>query len=69
MARLLNNPSALLYRRLITTYVLRYRRVLVIGGICMLFTAMAAAAQAYLMQPVLDDIFVHKNETYISRLY
>jgi ATP-binding cassette, subfamily B, bacterial MsbA len=65
MARLLNNPSALLYRRLITTYVLRYRRVLVIGGICMLFTAMAAAAQAYLMQPVLDDIFVHKNETYL----
>lgn len=65
MANLFNNPSALLYRRLITTYVLRYRRVLGIGAVCMLLTASAAAAQAYLMQPVLDDIFVNKNEAYL----
>lgn len=61
-------PSALLYRRLIKHYVLRYRRTLIIGGFCMLLTAGAAASQAYLMQPVLDDIFVKKNEAFLLLL-
>jgi len=65
---LFNGPSALLYRRLIKQYVLRYRRTLLIGGVCMLFTAGAAASQAYLMQPVLDDIFVKKNEALLILL-
>ncbi|MDX2095745.1 MAG: ABC transporter ATP-binding protein [Alphaproteobacteria bacterium] len=65
MPRFFSNPSFRLYRRLITTYVLRYRRALVIGAVCMVLTASAAASQAYLMQPVLDDIFVHKNEAYL----
>ena len=54
--------SYALYRRLIRMYVLRYRRVLVIGGFCMVLVAGSAAMQAYLMKPVLDDIFVSKNQ-------
>lgn len=65
---ILKGPSALLYKRLIREYVLRYRRTLIMGGVCMLLTAGAAASQAYLMQPVLDDIFVKKNEAFLILL-
>ena len=68
MALLFNSPSALLYRRLLKTYVWRYRRALIIGAACMVITAAASASQAYLMQPVLDDIFVNKNTTYLMLL-
>ena len=63
-----NGPSALLYKRLLKTYVWRYRRTLIIGAVCMVIAASAAAGQAYLMQPVLDDIFVHKNASYLMLL-
>lgn len=62
------SPSALLYKRLLKTYVWRYRRALIIGAVCMIITAAASASQAYLMQPVLDDIFVNKNTTYLMLL-
>lgn len=65
---LFSNPSFALYRRLLVTYVKRYRRVLILGGICMLVVAGGTAAQAYLMQPVLDNIFVNKNATYLYLL-
>jgi subfamily B ATP-binding cassette protein MsbA len=68
MATFLNSPSAELYKRLLATYVWRYRRTLLIGVVCMLITAAAAASQAYLMQPVLDDIFVNKNSDYLMLL-
>lgn len=68
MARLFSHPSYALYRRLITTYVTRYKRTLVLGGVCMVMVAGATAAQAYLMQPVLDDIFVNKNQSYLILL-
>lgn len=59
---LFQSPSALLYKRLLRDYVWRYRRILVLGGAFMLLVAASTSFQAYLMQPVLDDIFVHKNE-------
>lgn len=68
MARFFNSPSAQLYKRLLAAYVWRYRRTLFIGIACMIITAAAAAMQAYLMQPVLDDIFVNKNSSYLMLL-
>ena len=68
MASLFSNPAFALYKRLLKTYVWQYRRTLVIGGICMLVVAGATAGQAYLMQPVLDDIFVNKNNSYLLLL-
>lgn len=62
------NPHLALYHRLLRTYVWRYKRVLVVGGLCMILVASSAAGQAYLMQPVLDDIFVRKDETYLMLL-
>lgn len=55
--------SFALYKRLIRTYVLRYKNVLGIAIIGMLLVAGSTAGQAYIIQHVIDDIFVNKNET------
>ncbi len=68
MRRFFTHPDFALYQRLLRSYVWRYRRQLVIAAICMLVTAAGAGLQAYLMQPVLDDIFVNKNESYLLLL-
>ena len=60
--------SFTLYKRLIRTYVLRYRRILGLAAVCMLLVAGTTAANAYLMQPVLDDIFVNKDERLLMLL-
>lgn len=57
-----------LYKRLVKTYVLRYRVVLAIAALSMVLVAGSTAANAYIMQPVLDDIFVHKNEKLLMLL-
>lgn len=61
-------PSMTLYRRLLRTYVWRYRRVMALGGIGMVLVASTAAGQAYLMQPVLDDIFMRQDRTLLVLL-
>ena len=58
-----HEASMVLYKRLIRTYVLRYKRVLAIAGISMLIVACTTAANAYLLEPTIDEIFVRKNET------
>lgn len=57
--------SAALYKRLIRTYVWQYRRVLLLGVIGMMMVAGATSTQAYLMKPVLDDIFVRKDKIFL----
>ncbi len=59
------NDSYALYKRLLKSYVFRYQKVLWVGGICMLVVALTTAAQAYMMKPVLDDIFIRKDEVYL----
>lgn len=56
-----NNTIELL-KRLRDTYIVRHTRYLVVAGICMLIMAAATAANAWMMKPVLDDVFVNKNE-------
>lgn len=60
--------SFALYKRLLRTYVWRYRGVLGLGVLGMLMVAGSTAGNAYLMQPVLDDIFVHKNQSWLVLL-
>lgn len=55
--------SFALYQRLVRNYVLRYRNVLAIAIIGMLLVAGSTAGQAYIIQHVIDDIFVRKDET------
>lgn len=56
--KLFSSPSYALYKRLLREYVWQYRRILVLGSICMLVMAGGTALQAYLMKPIIDEIFV-----------
>ncbi|MES2984476.1 MAG: ABC transporter ATP-binding protein [Pseudomonadota bacterium] len=58
---LFQGPSARLYKRLLRQYVWQYRRILVLGGICMLVMAAGTALQAWLMKPIIDEIFVNSD--------
>jgi subfamily B ATP-binding cassette protein MsbA len=61
METVLTTPAFTLYKRLLKTYVWRYRGKLILGGICMVLMAATAAAQAYLTKPLLDDVFINRN--------
>lgn len=57
------DSSAQLYRRLIRTYVLRYKPVLALGALGMVIVALTTAGNAYLIKPVIDGIFVARDHT------
>ncbi|MFM9889083.1 MAG: ABC transporter ATP-binding protein [Rickettsiales bacterium] len=61
LASSLKTPAFELYKRLLRTYVWRYRRTLVIGGVCMLLVAASTGFNAYLLKPVFDGVFVNKD--------
>lgn len=52
-----------LMQRLMRTYVRKHKSKLVIAVICMIVAAAMTAANAWMMQPVLDEIFLKKNQT------
>jgi subfamily B ATP-binding cassette protein MsbA len=54
--------SSTLYRRLTRSYILRYKHILMLAGVCMLVVAATTAANAYLLEPMIDEIFVKKNQ-------
>tara|TARA_B100001123_G_scaffold426106_1_gene539840 strand:- start:9 stop:1796 length:1788 start_codon:yes stop_codon:yes gene_type:complete len=54
--------SALL-KRLIRSYVGPYKRRISLAVVCMVVAAAMTAANAWLMQPMLDEVFVEKNIT------
>lgn len=47
----------------ILQYVKPYKRWLIIAMICMVIVASMAGAQAYMVKPLLDEIFVNKDRT------
>lgn len=51
-----------LLKRLKQTYIANHTRSLIVAGICMLTMAAATAANAWMMKPILDDVFVKKDE-------
>ena len=52
-----------LMRRLVTEYLWRYRISVGIGVVCMAVVAGATAANAWMMEPVLDKLFLEKDTT------
>ncbi len=48
-------------RRKIVDMVLQYRFQLIIASVCMILVAAANGAMAFLVKPVIDDIFVAKD--------
>jgi len=54
-------PSSVLLRRLLKTYILKHKRRLLLAIGCMVVAASMTATNAWLMQPVLDEIFVKRD--------
>ncbi len=52
-----------LLKRLLRLYVWRHKKKLWIAAVCMVIAALATAANAYMLRPVMDEIFLKKNET------
>lgn len=61
-----NNKNTLgLLKRLFFNYVQRHKIKLIISIFCMVIVAASTAINAWMMQPVLDEIFINKNKTLI----
>ncbi len=54
-----------LIKRILKDYIYQHKIKLIISFFCMTVIAGATAANAYLMQPVLDEIFINKNQKLI----
>lgn len=54
--------------RLIREFLLPYRMRFFIGVVCMIFVAAMTAGQAYLLQPVVDDVFMKRDPTMLTVL-
>jgi len=52
-----------LIKRLANQYILSHKRQLIFAVICMLIVAGATAANAWMMQPVLDKVFLNKDKS------
>ena len=50
-----------LLKRLFSNYVKKHQVKLIISIICMIIVAASTAINAWMMQPVLDEIFINKN--------
>lgn len=50
-----------LIRRILRDYISQHRTAVVVAIFCMVIAALSTAANAYLLQPALDEIFVNKN--------
>ena len=61
-----NNKKTLdLLKRLFFNYVQKHKIKLIISIFCMVVVAASTAINAWMMQPVLDEIFINKNKTLI----
>ncbi len=54
-----------LLKRLFLNYVQKHKVKLIISIFCMIIVAASTAINAWMMQPVLDEIFINKNKTLI----
>ena len=60
-----NNSTAKIVQRLFNEYIKKHTFKLIISVFCMTLVAAATAINAWMMQPVLDDIFINKNQKLI----
>ncbi len=58
--------SAVIVRRLVRDYIRHYRSYLIAATACMMVAAGMTALNAYMIQPVLDEVFVNKNAVMLS---
>ena len=58
---LYNYTTSTLLKRLLREHILRYRSRIMLAVFCMFVVAATTAANAWMMQPALDQIFIEKN--------
>ncbi len=63
MIQTTNQSSKALLRRLWREYISRYKKQIGIAVVCMILAGIMTAANAYMMKPVLDDIFIKRDHT------
>lgn len=61
-----SKKSSHLLRRLLRDYVSRHKGKIFFAILCMMATAAATAANAYIMQPVMDDIFINRDAAMLT---
>ena len=59
-----NSTKKLLYR-IFQNYIRKHNKKLFISFFCMIIVSATTAINAWMMQPVLDDIFIKKDERLI----
>lgn len=57
-----------LMKRLVRSYIRHYNKTIALAVICMIVASAAVAANAALLQPVLDEIFLSKDKTMLFLL-
>ena len=58
-----------LLKRLFSNYVKKHQFKLTISIFCMVIVAASTAINAWMMQPVLDEIFINKNQKLIILIH
>ena len=58
-----NSSTRIILLRIFDNYIKKHSKKLFISIICMLIVSATTATNAWMMQPVLDDIFINKDES------
>ena len=57
--------TRVIVKRILKDYIYQHKAKLLVSFLCMALIAGATATNAWLMQPVLDEIFINKNQKLI----
>ena len=57
--------TRVIVKRILKDYIYQHKAKLLVSFLCMALIAGATATNAWLMQPVLDEIFINKNQNII----
>ena len=57
--------TRVIVKRILKDYIYQHKVKLLVSFFCMALIAAATAGNAWLMQPVLDEIFINKNQKLI----
>ena len=60
-----NNSTRNLLLRIFKNYIKKHSQKISISIVCMIIVSATTAINAWMMQPVLDDIFINKDESLI----
>lgn len=63
MTQIFHHSGGAIIRRLLKEHIFAYRRRIAMAVFCMILVASATAANAWLMQPALDQIFIKHDRT------